>query len=48
MDMVGLENATKIGLVRCARAKALDGRRLVSERLKERKREFLGIEGAFR
>ena len=44
VDVVGLKNAAKVGLVRCARAQPLDRRLLVAEGLKEGKRKLLGVE----
>src|SRR5690606_19859564 len=45
VDVAGLENATEVRLVRCPRAQAFDGRRLVAEGFEERVRKLGGVEG---
>ena len=40
VDVVGLENAAQVGLVRCARAQPLDRRFLVAEGFQEGEREL--------
>ena len=40
-----LEDSAKVGAVRCARAQALDRRRLVAECLEKRERKVPGLEG---
>jgi hypothetical protein len=42
--IAGLQNAAKVGLVRLALAQTFDSRRLVSEGLKESKRELHSVE----
>ena len=48
VDVVGLENAAEVGLVRRPRAKALDRRLLVAEGFKEGIREARGVERLLR
>ena len=48
VDVVGLKNAAKVGLVRRARAQPLDRRLLVAEGFKEGIREVLGVERLLR
>ena len=48
VDVVGLENAAKVGLVRRARAQALDRRLLVAEGFKEGIGEVRGVKGLLR
>ena len=45
MDVVRLEHAAEIGLIRFALAEALEGRFLVPEGLKKGEREFGRVEG---
>jgi len=45
VDIARLKNAAKVGLVRCARAQTLNGRRLISKGFQEGKRKLLSIEG---
>lgn len=47
MDVVGLQDPAKVGLVRCATAQSLQRRLLVSEGFKEGEGEFSRIERAF-
>ena len=44
VDIVDLENAAEVGLVRRAAAQPFDRGRLVAERFEEREGEFLGVE----
>ena len=48
MDVIGLENATEVGLVRRARAQASDGGFLVAESFKEGIGEVRAVERLFR
>ena len=48
MDVVGLEDAAQVGLVRRARAQPLERRLLVAEGFKEGERELRGVERLLR
>ena len=47
MNVVRLQHAADVGLVRGARAQLLDRRRLVAERFEKRERKFTSIERLF-